>query len=319
MSRTFSDLERVALNGETMGTRWSAVVHAPAGLDRVPVQLAMQAAVEAVDAEMSLWRQDSALCRINRAAPEAWIEVPQAVIEVLTAALLMNRDSDGAFEIGMGDAVDAWGFGPGAADPEAIRTALHRSRQPSWQVLEVDLANRRVRKHASMQLDLNGIAKGYGVDRLAAVARDAGIVNALLSIDGELVALGTQPGGSAWPVAVEAPDYGVRRPHSVLTLEDAAVATSGDYRHWVEVAGRRLSHTMDPARGGPLPDGPASVSVVARDCMTADALATAVMVLGPDRGAGLCERHGASALVLTRQGTDVQAQGIGPIFAREAA
>ena len=99
---------------------------------------------------------------------------------------------------------------------------------------------------ARSTLDLNGIAKGYGVDRLAETLRGFGIAAALVGIDGEMRAIGLQPDGAPWTVAVEAPDRERRTPHSILALQDAAVATSGDYRHWVEVGGRRLSHTMDP-------------------------------------------------------------------------
>ena len=104
----------------------------------------------------------------------------------------------------------------------------------------------QVRKSAPIALDLNGIAKGYGVDRLAETLRDHGIADALVGIDGEMRALGLRPDGEPWTIAVEAPDRERRAPHSILALQDAAVATSGDYRHWVEVQGRRLSHTMDP-------------------------------------------------------------------------
>ncbi len=161
-------------------------------------------------------------------------------------------------------------------------------RRPAHEVLEIDGAH--VRKSAPIALDLNGIAKGYGVDRLAETLREHGIADGLVGIDGEMRALGLRPDGEAWTIAVEAPDAERRTPHSILALQDAAVATSGDYRHWVEVQGRRLSHTMDPRRGAPLIASPASVTVVARTCAEADAWATALMVLGPDRGAALARQ-----------------------------
>jgi thiamine biosynthesis lipoprotein len=149
-----------------------------------------------------------------------------------------------------------------------------------------------VRKAAPIALDLNGIAKGYGVDRLAETLREHGIADALVGIDGEMRAMGLRPDGEAWTIAVEAPDAERRTPHSILALQDAAVATSGDYRHWVEVQGRRLSHTMDPRRGAPLIASPASVTVVARTCAEADAWATALMV---------CPQHCCSGKPLRRQ------------------
>ena len=142
----------------------------------------------------------------------------------------------------------------------------------------------------------------------------------LVGIDGEMRALGLRPGQKAWTIAVEAPDSERRVPHSILTLQDAAVATSGDYRHWVEVQGRRLSHTMDPGRGAPMLTSPASVTVVARSCVEADAWATALMVLGADRGAPLARKHGLDALFLLRDDDgSTRGVGVGRLFSEEPA
>jgi thiamine biosynthesis lipoprotein len=177
-----------------------------------------------------------------------------------------------------------------------------------------------VRKSSPIALDLNGIAKGYGVDRLAETLREHGIIDALVGIDGEMRALGLRPDGAAWTIAVEAPDPERRRPHSILALQDAAVATSGDYRHWVEVQGRRFAHTMDPRRGAPLISSPASVTVVACTCAEADAWATALMVAGPDRGAALARKRGLDALFLLRDDNcGVKGVGVGRLFSKDPA
>lgn len=301
MRKTFTDLVRHALNGPTMGTRWSALFHAPTDFDPEPVRAAMAAVVAEVDAQMSTWKPASDLNRLNVAAPGEWVALPAALMDVLAASLEIGRASGGAFDIGMGDAVTAWGFGAPGADETQIRTARARARRPAHEVLELDSAGGRARKSEAMTFDLNGIAKGYGVDRLTEVARDFAIDGALLAIDGELRAIGTQPDGSAWTVAVEAPDAERRSAHSILELTDIAVATSGDYRHWVEVAGRRLSHTMDPKRGMPLLEAPASVTVLAETCMMADAWATAMMVLGRTEGTGLARSLGLSVLFIDRE------------------
>ena len=200
----------------------------------------------------------------------------------------------------------------------SIRKALSAKRQPSWEVLEIE--DGRLRKRAAITLDLNGIAKGYGVDRLAATLEAFGISSFLVGIDGEMRASGLRPDGKPWSIAVEQPDYGRRLVHSVLVLEDAAVATSGDYRHWVEVNRRRLSHTMDPHRGAPLSTSPASVTVVARTCAEADAWATALMVLGQVAGAGLAAINQIDALFLMRQDGDViEAKGVGSLFGADSS
>jgi thiamine biosynthesis lipoprotein len=318
MSKMSTNLIRHALNGPTMGTRWSALFFAPPGFDPAPVHAALQAAVDAVDAQMSTWKPDSALMRLNRAPVGEWQDIPADLARVLALGLAIGRASGGAFDIGQGDAVRAWGFGPDPADPQAIRDAMQAPHRPAHEVLELD--GNRVRKMAPIALDLNGIAKGYGVDRLTQVLSAHGIRDALAGIDGEMRATGLRSDGSAWTIAVEAPDRDRRAAHSILTLQDAAVATSGDYRHWVTVQERDLSHTMDPARGAPLLAPPESVTVVAPTCAEADALATALMVKGVDAGADLARKAGLDALFLTRDDAgSVQGIGVGKLFSSKSA
>ncbi|CAN7660831.1 FAD:protein FMN transferase [Neorhizobium sp. LjRoot104] len=298
MPKTFTDMKRHAINGATMGTRWSALFHMPADFDAEPAGAAMAEAVADVDRQMSVWKPGSDLNRLNAAGPGEWIALPAQLLIVLEAGLAIGRASDGAFDIGMGDATTAWGFGPGEANEDLIEAARLARRIPAHQVLELDKAAGAARKHLNMHFDLNGIAKGYGVDRLTEAAREHGIEAGIFSIDGELRALGTQPDGRGWNVAVEMPDLEARAAHSILVLHDAAVATSGDYRHWINVGGHRLSHTMDPRLGMPLRRSPGSATVIADECMGADAWATAMMVLGEVRGVSLAEKHGLSVLFL---------------------
>lgn len=314
MSKTSTEPVRHALNGPTMGTRWSAVFFAAPGFDTGPVCAALQQAVDEVDAQMSTWNDDSDLMRLNRAPVGETVEVPAHLARVLALGLAIGRASGGAFDIGMGDAVRAWGFGPDAADPQRVRDALGARRLPAHELLALD--GRQVRKLGAIALDLNGIAKGYGADRLAETLVTFGIDAALVGIDGEMRAKGLRPDGEPWTVAVEAPELERRAPHSILSLHDAAVATSGDYRHGVTVQGRRLSHTMDPRRGAPLLSSPASVTVVARTCAEADAWATALMVTGPENGLALAARQGLSALYLMREDDGgLRARGRGSPFA----
>lgn len=313
MSKTSTEWIRHALNGATMGTRWSALFFTAPGFDPTPLQVALQRAVDEVDAQMSTWNPDSDLMRLNRAPEGESIEVPDRLAHVLTIGLDIGRASSGAFDIGMGDAVRAWGFGPDAANTPGIEAALKRVRHPAYELIEID--GNRVLKKQAITIDLNGIAKGYGVDRLAETLVEHGIHSGLVGIDGEMRALGLRPDGEPWAIAVEAPETDCRKPHSLLSLHDAAVATSGDYRHWVTVQGRRLSHTMDPLRGAPLTSSPASVSVVAPTCAQADAWATALMVLGPSAGSALLSREGLSGLFLTRDETgNLQSKACGKIF-----
>ena len=295
-------LERQVLSGATMGTRYSAVFYARRVDDRSGLRGELQAAVDAVDVQMSTWKPDSALMQLNRAPTGVWFPVPDALLAVLTAALDIGRQSDGAFDIGVGDLVAAWGFGSqgGGTDQLGLAAANDAARLPAHLCLELDHAQQRVRKLAAVTLDLSGIAKGFGVDELARVLVAHGVDQFLVSIDGELRAAGGKPDGSPWRVAVEKPQTGHRAVEGVLELTEGAVATSGDYRHFVERDGVRYAHTMDPRRGAPLADGPAAVTVMAETCMAADSWATALLVLGPGTGAELASRHGIEALFIDR-------------------
>lgn len=313
MLKTSTELVRHALSGPTMGTRWSALFFTSAAFDVAPVQTALQEAVDRVDRQMSVWNPDSVLMTLNRAQTGISIEVPDELASVLSLALRIGRDAGGAFDIGLGDAVGAWGFGPQPADVDAIRRSMAAARHPAHEALDID--GNRVQKRQPITLDLNGIAKGYGVDVLAQTLNRFGIKSALVGIDGELRAQGLRPDGKAWTVAIEAPDRDRRAVHSVICLHDGAVATSGDYRHWVTVNGRHLSHTMDPRRGAPLRSSPASVTVLAPTGAEADAWATALMVLGAETGVALASRRGLSALFLLRDPDEgIKALGCGSLF-----
>lgn len=316
MPKTCSDPApgaHATLHGPTMGTRWS-VTCAP--LPKTQAQALRQdlaAAVEQVDAQMSPWKPHSDLVRLNHAPVDAWVDLPAQMLDVLACALDIGRLSQGAFDIGVGALVDAWGFGAARAAPDAaaIRSASGAAAQSAHAVLELDAGAGRARKHAPLQIDLGGIAKGYAVDRMAAVLQQHGVHQALAALDGELRAVGGQPGGGAWPVALEQPEAGRRAVRGVIALQDLAVATSGDYRHFWDVQGQRLAHTMDARRQAPVHNAVASVTVLTRQCMHADAWATALLVAGPGAGLALAQRMGLEALWLLRQSAGVAEIGLG--------
>ena len=311
MSKIPTELARHALSGPTMGTRWSALFYAAAATNPDPIRAALAESVDLVDRQMSTWKPDSDLMRLNRAPVGSWVSVPAELMKVLAKGLEIGRLSEGAFDIGMGDVVTAWGFGPQEADTQAIRATLGRGRSPAHEGLELDRDALQARKLSPLALDLSGIAKGYAVDRMMTVLRSFGITDALVGLDGEMRACGMRPDGRAWTIAVERPDYEARVPLSIIELTDSAVATSGDYRHWVETGGKRLSHTMDPTRGGPLMDAAASVTVLAKTCMEADAWASAFMVSGQQKGAIWAKIFGLTAVFIHRDGDSFRQTHIG--------
>lgn len=301
-------LQRHALSGETMGTRYSAVFFAATGLDESAIGAALFAAADKVDRQMSTWKPDSDLSRLNALPAQQWLAVPEELVTVLDTALRIGDQSHGAFDIGVGDLVNAWGFGPAGSQPDGQQTSTLKQRvhHPASEVLEIDHARLQVRKRAAIALDLSGIAKGYGVDALARCLDSFGITRYLVGIDGEMRAKGLKPDGQAWAVAIEKPVRHVREVMGVMELTDAAIATSGDYRHWVEVEGRQHAHTMNPMDRQPVCNRLAAVTVVMSSCMLADAWATALLVLGEAAGVELAQQRGMDALFVLRDGEGFQ-------------
>lgn len=296
-----------------MGTRYSAVFFAAGGFDEEKLAAALFEAVDRVDRQMSTWKPDSNLNRLNDASIGLWVPVPAELMSVLEASARIGRQSRGAFDIGVGDLVSAWGFGAGAAAQGGMPTGpAMPQREMTAEKLELDPALRRARKHASLALDLSGIAKGYAVDEMARVMRRFSLSAWLVGIDGEMRAEGLKPDGTPWLVAHERPMRAVREAMGVIELRDRAVATSGNYRQFRDIGTRTISHTMDPRTGLPLDNGLASVTVLAATCMEADAWATAFLVMGEIAGPRLAQVIGMDAIFVAG---DAIAQSGDPIGA----
>ena len=305
--------QRTTLHGTTMGTRWSASIDANNTVDLVALRQDLAAAVDQVDEQMSPWKPNSDLMRLNRAPVGDWVDLPTEMLEVLDCAIDVNRLSAGAFDPCAGALVDAWGFGAvrDVPDAQAIHAARHSTPLPAHKCLELDRPSGRARKHATVQIDLCGIAKGYAVDRMAHALQQHGVRHALAALDGELRAVGGQASGAPWAVALERPEAGRRAVHGVIELEELAVATSGDYRRYLQVGDARLAHTMDARRCAPVHNAVASVTVLARTCMQSDAWATALLVAGPDEGLAMAQRMRMDVLFLLRRADGLTAVGLG--------
>ncbi|WEK46574.1 MAG: FAD:protein FMN transferase [Candidatus Andeanibacterium colombiense] len=286
-----------ALSGAAMGTAWSLQIGGPA--DPHAALTLVQGALDEVVGEMSQWEPGSELSRFNRAEPGSWHKLSPGFAHVLRVGLALAAKTDGAFDPALGAVVDLWGFGPPVADrippaPEALAEARERS---GWRRLEFDAEGRRARQPGGLQLDFSGIAKGHGVDRAVRALERAGHSCFLLEVGGELAARGLRPDGYPWWVDIETPpeaDLAEIR----IGLTGMAAATSGDYRRFVEAEGTRFAHTLDPRSGAPLAGAVPSVTVLHPECMIADALATAITVLGPDRGIALAEEAQVAAILL---------------------
>lgn len=305
-----------SLQGRTMGTTWSVKLVAPDGIDLEAVQAAVQRPLDSVVAEMSGWEADSALSRFNRAPAGSWHVLPEGFFAVLRAGLAIAAATGGAYDPTIGPLIDLWGFGPPAVPPglphgDAIAAARARV---GWQRLQLEPEGRRVLQPGGVALDLCGIAKGFGVDQVVEALRAMGFGAFLVEIGGELRGEGVKPDFSPWWVEIDRPP-GLDAPPFRVALHGLAVATSGDYRRCFRHGGFRYAHTLDPRSGWPCGAGLASVTVLDRDCMRADALATALTVLGPDAGPAHAARHGIAALFIRRDAADALYEEFSPAFA----
>ncbi|WP_336975026.1 FAD:protein FMN transferase [Sphingobium aromaticiconvertens] len=274
-----------------MGTSWSAQLVDPPS----DCLEAIEAVLARVIAQMSNWEVASDISRFNRTLAGEWVALPEDLMTVMRAGLDMARISDGAFDPAIGHAVEAWGFGPS----QRIGTAPVAPVAPPWRTIE--LADGEARRLRDVALDLSGIAKGFAVDAIADALTAMGIVSFLVEIGGELRGAGVKPDMQPWWVDLESPP-GLALPVLRVALCGLSVATSGDYRRFRPSADGRLSHSIDPASGAPIANDVASVSVLHPQAMLADAWATAITVLGPDRGMALATREGLAALLIRREG-----------------
>ena len=289
--------------GSAMGTEFTVKVVVPEGaeLSQEMVAAAVRGAVDEVDLAMSTYRPDSELSRFNRHGTEPF-PASDALREVVTEALRVAELSGGAFDITVGPLVDAWGFGPSLRDepPGEVEIAALLAATGS-EHLVVDPERGTLRKlRPGLSLDLSAIAKGYAVDLVTERLLELGLDDHMVEIGGEVRAVGVNADGRLWRIGVERPEAARRSVWTAVPLDDLAMATSGDYRNYVERDGVRISHTIDPRTGRPITHALASVTVLEPSCMTADALATALTVLGPDEARTLAQREGLAVMLLVR-------------------
>jgi len=297
--------EPARLAGASMGTTWHVTVVPPTEeLDLERLHAGIQAQLDRVEQSMSTYRSSSEISRVNAEAAGAWIPVSADFYAVLSAALAVGRDSGGAYDVTVGSLVDLWGFGAAGARTdvpsaqaidELIASGGHRN-------LRLDGDAMSVLKQTPLALDFSSLAKGYGVDQVAEWLQAQGIQRYLVEVGGEMRVAGLSHRGDPWQVAIEKPDSGTRSAAAGITLTDRAIATSGDYRNFFELEGKRYSHLIDPRNGRPTAHDLVSVTVIHPSAMLADAWATALTVLGAQAATTVAKERGLAVYFIQRDG-----------------
>ena len=302
-------LTEYQLSGPTMGTTFSVKVVTETQFDKDILREQIVAVLDDVDRHMSTYRPDSELAILNAAASTEWIPLSLRLCMALEDAIRLGSASDGAFDITVGPLVNLWGFGPGDVrleppSDDAIERAMASTGRDK---LHVDCQRPAIRKErAGVKMDLSGYAKGLAGDEVAALLDETGISDYLVEIGGDLRTRGHNVNHEDWRIAIETPDPAGRNVEKIIQVSGLGVATSGDYRNFFEYQGRRYSHTIDPQTGRPVSHNLASVTVLGDSAAYADAMATALLVLGPDAGPEFAEREKIAAYFLSRNGEHFQ-------------
>lgn len=294
------------ISGETMGTTYNVTI--VDRRDRVGARDAMRRAVigelDLVNMTMSRYQRDSELYRFNQSRSADPFPMSKTALEVLKKALRLSEESGGAYDVTVTPLVKLWGFSDKRprAEPPSDAELKAAMDLVGWRKIEVDLDAGTIRKtDPRMTVDLSSIAKGAAVDQIARALDAYKHKDYMIEVGGEVRCKGESPRGTPWRIGIEQPLAGEREIREVIELEDTAMATSGDYRSFYDLSGKRLSHTIDPRTGYPVEHGLASVTVIHKSCAVADGLATALTVLGPEEGFELAVAEQLNVLFITRE------------------
>ena len=295
------------IQGRTMGTTYHVKVVTGYFQDISGLKVKIDQRLEAINDSMSTYQRDSEISRFNDLEQEGqFFEISNDFVNVMKMAQTIFELSDGAWDGTVKPLVDLWGFGRAGqrrATPQKQEVAALLNNI-GFEYIEMSPNASLLKKRRSVTLDLSSIAKGYGVDQVAEIVYKAGFRDYLVEIGGEIIASGKRKDGKLWRIGINRPrkDAAFDEVYKVIDLHNKAFATSGDYRNFFEVKGVRYSHVIDPRTGYPVSNGVVSVSIIADNCTLADGLATAVMVMGTEKGLELINRlEGVEGLIIVEK------------------
>lgn len=240
-----------------------------------------------LDKQMSTWNPNSEISQFNLTHSTKPYEISESFKTVVEAALDVSEKTDGFFDITVFDLMKIWGFGPdpnsGIPDKKQIETVLSYTGHEKISVIEKAI----IKEHSDTKLDLNAIAKGYAVDQVFQFLQSKGFTDLFVEIGGEVQCSGRNQLNKSWSIGIENPSGGNKSNKifaGIIYLDGGAVATSGNYRNFVDLSGKILGHTINPNTGYPIQTNVLSVTVLSNSCMVSDAWATALMVMDYETG-----------------------------------
>lgn len=291
------------INGETMGSYYSIVIDSPGSTDGERLQKDIEEIFAEINRQMSNWSKDSEITRFNESQSTDWFPVGKQFAIVTQEAKRLHTVTGGKLDVTVAPLIELWGFGRNKVKRVPTEEQLKAAMESvGMQHVEVQLDPPAIRKlKPEININLAALAPGFAADEVSKLLRERGLKAHVVDVGGENLAGEAKASGDPWRLGVESPLGGL---HKVVELTNKAIATSGDYRNFFVIDGRRYSHILDPSTGKPVENPPASVSVIHKSCMTADALGTAMMVLGPEEGLKLAKSLNVDVLFLdvTKEG-----------------
>ncbi|MCK5884151.1 MAG: FAD:protein FMN transferase [Bacteriovoracaceae bacterium] len=256
--------------------------------------------LKAVNKSMSTWDKSSELSLINSSKVSKWYQLSPNLYDVIETAQSISKATSGAFDITVGPAVNLWGFGPDGERKVPERSSvLAALKKIGYKNISLDpVAKSLLKAIPNLYIDLSAIAKGYAVDRVGHALESMGISDYMVEIGGEVRTRGYKSGNTSWKIGIQSPIEKDGSSIKVINISGMSIATSGNYRNFFKSGGKLFSHTIDPTTGHPVDHKLISASVIHNNCMTADAMATALMVLGPTAGKSFVESNGIMAFLI---------------------
>ena len=301
-----TNYEILALNGLTMGTTYSVKINADnAFVEKNQISDDIDEILSEINQSMSTYIKESELSNINFSTISDWQSLSDDLFEVIDHAINVSLKTNGAFDITIAPLVNLWGFGPDKLQNKIPTDEIIEltKQNTGYKKISIDKSLKKISKlDPNLHIDLSGIAKGFAVDKIARYLDKRGFKNYLVEIGGELIGKGLNKDNEIWQIGIENPNNNSDTIKQIIRLKDMAMATSGNYMNYFEKDGVRYSHTINPVTGKPIKHKLASVTVLDNSAMNADALATAFMVLGPEKALSLANNLEMAIYLIIKKG-----------------
>lgn len=309
----------LVLEGKTMGTVWRVSLAGVESERKAELQQRIQQRLDADDAELSTWKADSVLSRFNQSRELSPQPVSENMADIVITSLRIGRQTGGAMDITVGPLVNLWGFGPTKQPghtPDAAQIAAARAQTGLQHLRVVQGADGQwlQKDLPDLYVDLSTVGEGFATDHLARLMEQLGINSYLVSVGGAVLSRGLNAQQQPWRVAIQKPTDRENAVQARVDLQGHGISTSGSYRNYYELDGKRISHVIDPVTGRPIEHKLVSATVIATTALEADGWDTGLMVLGTEKAKALAIKEHLAVYLISKQG-DKFASWMSPQFA----